>query len=456
VTVQLPLYNERHVVERLIDAACALDYPRDRIEIQVLDDSTDDTTGRARARVALHRARGTEVTLIHRRVRHGYKAGALAAGLSRARGQILCLFDADFLPPRDFLLRLMPAFDDPRVGMVQARWGHLNRDYSLLTESQALCLDGHFAIEHAARAANGRFFNFNGTAGLWRRRAIEDAGGWTHDTLTEDLDLSYRAQLKGWKFVYRRDVVAPAELPIDIGAFKAQQRRWARGSLQTARKVLPLIARSRLPLSVKLEAFCHLTANASYLLLFASILLLGPVLLLPSRDPQGVLAGGAALLFASGFAGVVVFFASARRALGESWRDGLACVPGALLLGVGLSLNNARAVAGAFLPRVGGFERTPKFGVRSRGHRLPERSYLKRAGGEGAGESMMVGYALGLGILAIERGRFEALPFVILVAAGFGLVAWLSLVPEPRPSVQRARRAEVRALPADAVKATPI
>ncbi len=227
VTIQLPVFNERHVIERLIDAACALDYPRDRLEVQVLDDSTDDTTRRARGRVAFHRARGSVVALLHRRRRTGFKAGALAAGLMRARGELVCVFDADFLPPRDFLRRTVALFDDPGVGVVQARWGHLNRDYSFLTEAQALFLDGHFAIEHVARAGSGRFFNFNGTAGLWRRRAIEDAGGWTHDTLTEDLDLSYRAQIRGWKFIYRGDVVAPAELPVDMEAFKAQQRRWA-------------------------------------------------------------------------------------------------------------------------------------------------------------------------------------------------------------------------------------
>jgi cellulose synthase/poly-beta-1,6-N-acetylglucosamine synthase-like glycosyltransferase len=275
VTIQLPIYNEKYVVERLIDAVAAMDYPRERLEIQVLDDSTDETGEIARAAVARHAAAGLSIHYLHRKERTGYKAGALAAGLKQARGEFLAIFDADFLPPADFLRRTVPHFADRNVGMVQTRWTYVNRHYSLLTEVQAVLLDGHFVLEHGARSGAGLFFNFNGTAGVWRRAAIEEAGGWEHDTLTEDTDLSYRAQLAGWKFVYLPDVECPSELPVDMNAFKTQQARWAKGLLQTAGKILPRVLRARLPWQVKLEAFYHLTAGISYpLMLLLSALLL--------------------------------------------------------------------------------------------------------------------------------------------------------------------------------------
>jgi cellulose synthase/poly-beta-1,6-N-acetylglucosamine synthase-like glycosyltransferase len=248
VTVQLPLYNEKYVAQRLIDAVCRFDYPRKRLEIQVLDDSTDNTRELVAQHVAHYREQGFQITHIHRSDRAGFKAGALKAGLDRARGNFLAVFDADFTPEPSFLKETLPSFAESDVGMVQARWGHLNRGYSLLTRVQAIFLDGHFAIEHAARNGSGRFFNFNGTAGVWRRQAILDAGGWHHDTLTEDLDLSYRAQLAGWRFVFLPHTLAPAELPVDVNAFKRQQHRWAKGSVQTARKLLGPLLRASLPL----------------------------------------------------------------------------------------------------------------------------------------------------------------------------------------------------------------
>ena len=251
VTVQLPLYNELYVARRLIDAVCRLDYPRDRLEIQVLDDSTDETAEIVRAEVARRRAAGFAIHHLRRAERTGFKAGALAAGLERTGGELIAVFDADFVPGPEFLKAAVPYFADPRVGMVQGRWEHLNRDYSLLTRVQALLLDGHFVIEHAARNRAGCFFNFNGTAGVWRRAAIAAAGGWRHDTLTEDLDLSYRAQLAGWRFVYLPDLSVPAELPVDVGGFKSQQYRWAKGSIQTARKLLGRVLAAPLPLRVK-------------------------------------------------------------------------------------------------------------------------------------------------------------------------------------------------------------
>ena len=276
VTIQLPLYNEMYVADRLIASVCAIDYPRELLEIQVLDDSVDETRGIAELAVRRFAAEGIDIKYIHRVDRAGYKAGALEAGLTTARGEFIAIFDADFIPSPDFLIRLMPHFREPKVAMVQARWGHINQDYSLLTKIQAILLDGHFILEHGGRNRGGRFFNFNGTAGVWRREAINDAGGWQHDTLTEDLDLSYRAQLRGWQFVFVPTLIAPAEVPVEMKAFKSQQHRWAKGSIQTCRKLLPRILRSKLPLGVKIEAFFHLTANFNYPLMCILSILMFP------------------------------------------------------------------------------------------------------------------------------------------------------------------------------------
>src|SRR5687767_15271790 len=261
VTVQLPIYNEMYVADRLIDAVCELDYPRELLEIQVLDDSTDETRIVAERAVQRNAAKGIDITYLHRTDRTGYKAGALEAGMKVAKGEFIAIFDADFIPTEDFLRRTVPFFVDAKVAMVQARWGHINQDYSLLTKIQSILLDAHFVLEHGGRNRAGLFFNFNGTAGIWRRTAIIDAGGWQHDTLTEDLDLSYRAQSRGWKFVFLPHLVAPAEVPVEMNSFKSQQHRWAKGSIQTCRKLLPRILQSDLPLGVKTEAFFHLTAN---------------------------------------------------------------------------------------------------------------------------------------------------------------------------------------------------
>src|SRR6187455_1789802 len=264
VTIQLPLYNEMYVADRLIDAVCQIDYTRELLEIQVLDDSTDETQSVAEQAVRRNAARGVDITFIHRTDRSGYKAGALEAALKVAKGEFVAIFDADFIPTPDFLTRTVPFFTDPKVAMVQARWGHINQDYSLLTKIQSILLDGHFVLEHGGRNRAGVFFNFNGTAGIWCREAIYAAGGWQHDTLTEDLDLSYRAQLKGWQFVFLPNLVTPAELPVDMNGFKSQQHRWTKGSIQTCRKLLPAVWRAKLPLLIKFEATAHLTANFNY------------------------------------------------------------------------------------------------------------------------------------------------------------------------------------------------
>ncbi|MGH9709728.1 MAG: cellulose synthase family protein, partial [Candidatus Acidiferrales bacterium] len=275
VTIQLPIYNERYVVERLVDCIAQFDYPHEKLDIQLLDDSTDETQQVARACVERHQQLGVPISYLHRENREGYKAGALHEGLKSARGEFVAIFDADFLPPADFLIRTVPYFTDPKLGMVQTRWSYINRNYSALTEAEAILLDGHFVIEHGARYRRGSFFNFNGTGGVWRRTAIEDSGGWQHDTLTEDTDLSYRAQLRGWHFLYLPDVDCPSELPVEMNAFKSQQARWAKGLMQTAIKILPRVLRSDEPGFVKTEAAFHLTANISYpLMVLLSVILL--------------------------------------------------------------------------------------------------------------------------------------------------------------------------------------
>ena len=425
VTVQLPIFNEREVAERLIDAAARLDYPPSLLQIQVLDDSTDDTTDRVQRRTHDWTARGVAIEVLHRQDRAGFKAGALASGLERATGKIIVVFDADFIPAPDYLKRLLPAFEDPSVGMVQARWGHLNRDRSALTIGQAVMLDAHFLLEHEARMAAGLFFNFNGTAGAWRRRCIEEAGGWTHDTLTEDLDLSYRAQLAGWRFVCMADVVVPGELPSDVLALKSQQRRWAKGSIQTARKMLPLLLRHRLRVRVKLEAAMHLTANAAYPLLLLSGLLLPAVIAVPSTFPPQIarLIDLAAIL--SGVVPVMAFLLAGQFAAGSArrrWPADLAC---ALLVGAGLTVNNSLAVLGGLGRTVGDWERTPKSG--EVGDRPGQPAYRSRPDGATLIELVLaVTFALVAG-MAWRTGHPRSTPFLILLAGGLGYVGALSV-----------------------------
>ncbi len=433
VTVQLPVYNEMYVIERLIEAACRLDYPRDRLEIQVLDDSTDETRAIARRAVARARAAGHPIVHVHRETRTGFKAGALAEGLRRARGELIAVFDADFVPPPDFLQRLVHYFSDPEVGMVQARWGHLNSEHSPLTRVQALLLDGHFVIEHTARHRSGRFFNFNGTAGMWRRRCIEDAGGWQHDTLTEDLDLSYRAQMRGWKFVYLPHVVAPAELPVEMGAFKSQQHRWAKGSIQTARKLLPELLRGPLPWPVKLEAIFHLTANVGYVLMLALALLIVPaVWLRRAMDPLWIAGFDLPVMFFS-TASVAAFYTVAHREAGGRPLRALARIPLLMAVGIGLCVNNARAVMEAWLGRASEFHRTPKYNL------LPGESPAARRYRAGANRDTWIEALLALYVAAgmtaaAAAGLWGALPFLALFALGFAYTALGALAAAHVPS----------------------
>lgn len=363
VTIQLPMYNESLVAERVIEHACRIDYPPDKLEIQVLDDSTDETTEIVRATVERMRAEGHDVQLIHRTDRTGYKAGALEAGLATATGEFVAIFDADFLPPANILRETVQFFSDPKVGMVQARWDHLNRASSLLTKAQAILLDGHFVIEHTARNRSGRFMSFNGTAGIWRRSTIADAGGWQHDTLTEDLDLSYRAQLKGWQFVFLPELTAPAELPPEMNAFKAQQHRWTKGGAQTCVKLLPKVMRSGNPWRVKLEAFFHLTSGFVYILMVLLSLLVGPAMVtkLALGTPAWQLVIDF-LLFFVGTGSALAFYVVSQRQLSRRWLDIAWEVPGLMAIGIGIAFNNAIAAVEGFFGKAGEFVRTPKFG----------------------------------------------------------------------------------------------
>ena len=427
VTVQLPVFNELYVVERLIDAVCALDYPADRLEVQVLDDSTDETQNVARARVAYHRARGVNIHYLHRTDRVGFKAGALDAGLRRATGDLIAIFDADFCPEPSFLQETVHAFTDPGVGMVQARWGHINHDYSLLTRIQTILLDAHFVLEHGGRNRAGCFFNFNGTAGVWRRRAIDDAGGWQHDTLTEDMDLSYRAQLEGWRFVFLADVVAPAEIPVSMNAFKSQQHRWSKGSIQTARKLLPMILASPLPLRVKVEAVFHLTANFAYPLMVLLSLLMFPSMLIRFNMGWHEMLLFDVPLFMAATASVTSFYVVSQREIYRDWKTRLKVLPMLLSLGIGMSLNNAKAVMEAVFGRDTAFVRTPKYRIESAND--PWR--LKRYRGTRTFlpfiELLLGLYFTGTVAFALHHQIYGSLPFLVLFQIGFLYTGVLSL-----------------------------
>jgi len=426
VLVQLPIYNERNVARRLVHAAARLDYPRDRLTIQVLDDSTDLTSHDLARLIRRYRRLGIPVEHVRRRTRDGFKAGALAEGLLRSDAEFCAVFDADFLPPQDFLRRTLPIFRDEAIGMVQSRWGHLNREFSLLTRLQSIFLDGHFQIEHVARESSGRFFNFNGTAGIWRRRCIDEAGGWHGDTLTEDLDLSYRAQLAGWRFAYLGELASYAELPTDMNAFKAQQHRWAKGSVQTARKLLPSVLRSRVAWPVKLEATLHLTNNLSYLLMLLPCLLWVPTMhaRFDSEQPW-MIAMGIAMSLTT--ACVIGYHLVCQRACGFRTRQTLAEMPALLSLGIGLSVNNGRAVLEGLSGHRSPFVRTPKLGViDGRSGATPWSYRLRRNWGTWV-ELALAGYfVVGL-LLAVQNGRWIAVPFLLLFFAGFLYVGLSSL-----------------------------
>ena len=420
VTIQLPIYNERFVVERLLDAISKIEYPRHLLQVQVLDDSTDETHPFTEALVGEYQANGFPIVYIHRTNRHGFKAGALENGLHTATGEFVAIFDADFVPPPDFLERTIHQFTDPQVGMVQTRWTYLNRDYNLLTEVQAMLLDGHFALEHVARAGGGLFFNFNGTAGIMRRSMIGDAGGWQHDTLTEDSDLSYRAQLKGWKFVYLPDVECPSELPVETYGFQVQQSRWAKGLTQVAIKLLPSILRSKLPWRVKAEAFFHLTPNVSYPMMIVASVLMLPVMIV--RFYMGwfeMLVIDMPLVIAS-FLSIGAFYLAAERALyPQTWKRSILFLPLLFASGVALTIINAKAVIEALIGYQTAFARTPKYAIGGQKGKVADAQYRSRSGWLPYAEIAAGTCFLGGIVYAIDSYNFMAIPFLLLFLSGY-------------------------------------
>jgi cellulose synthase/poly-beta-1,6-N-acetylglucosamine synthase-like glycosyltransferase len=429
VTVQLPTFNEQYVVERLLDSICKLKYPREKLDIQVLDDSTDETVAVARNLVERYAALGNPISYHHRVNREGFKAGALAEGLKTARGEFVAIFDADFTPPEDFLLRTIHHFTDSKIGMVQTRWTHINRNYSFLTQVEAILLDGHFVLEHSGRARSGVFFNFNGTAGVWRRAAIDDAGGWQHDTLTEDTDLSYRAQLNGWRFIYLQDVECPAELPVEMTAFKTQQARWAKGLIQTGKKILPRVLRSDAPLHTKIEAWYHLTANLSYPLMIVLSVLMLPAMII--RFYQGwfqILFIDLPLFLASTFSISSFYLVSQRELFPKTWQRALLYLPLLMALGVGLTITNTKAVIEALIGKESAFARTPKYNVESKKDKVGATKYRRRLGWVPWLELLIGSYFALMVYYAVEIENYFTIPFLLLFVLGYWCTGLMSLL----------------------------
>ena len=429
VTVQLPIFNEMYVADRLISTVCEMDYPQELLEIQVLDDSTDETTGIAQQAVRRLASRGFDIRYLHRVDRRGYKAGALEAGMTEASGEFVAIFDADFIPPRDFLQKTLPYFaTDPKIGMVQARWGHINQDYSLLTKIQSMLLDAHFVLEHGARNRGGCFFNFNGTAGMWRREAIDSAGGWQHDTLTEDLDLSYRAQVRGWKFVFLQDLVAPAEVPVEMNSFKSQQHRWAKGSIQTCMKLLPRILRSKQPLSVKAEAFFHLSANFNYLLMSMLSILMFPAMWVRYNMGWSEMLIIDVPLFFAATASIGVFYVKAQRELYPDWRQRMKYLPFLMSIGIGLCVNNTRAVLEAIFHKQSEFARTPKYSIEDSSDEWIGKRYRQANIVQPIIELSLGLYFTFTVFYALSNRIYGTLPFLMLFQVGFLYTGLLSIV----------------------------
>lgn len=431
VTIQLPIFNEKYVVDRLLDAVAKIDYPRGKLQIQVLDDSTDDTVDIATRKVRQLQAAGFDIQHVHRTNRRGFKAGALQEAMPQVTGEFIAIFDADFIPTSDWLRQVMPYFTDTGIGMVQTRWSHINERYSLLTRVQAILLDGHFVIEHTARSRSGRFFNFNGTAGIWRRESIEDAGGWEADTLAEDMDLSYRAQIKGWRFVYLSDVTTPAELPVEINAFKAQQHRWAKGAAQTARKVLPLLWRSNVPLKVKIEGTMHLTSNLGYIMLFMLCLAFHAQLTARHLFHGWSLPAKLFLVdlpfFTAATLSVIAFYVCGQKELHRDWWKKLLVIPALMITGIGLCVNNARAVVEGLCKHQSEFVRTPKLGVGASPAAKASVSYRAWRGIVPYVELALGAYFTVILIQLLLAHQWSTIPFVIVFQLGFVLVGLLSL-----------------------------
>jgi len=430
VTVQLPIFNEYYVGKRLLGAVSKIDYPREKLQIQILDDSNDETRIVLERESKTLRKAGFDVAYIYRKDRIGFKAGALAAGLEAAKGEFIFILDADFVPPPCVLLETIHYFTNPKIGMVQMRWGHLNRHYSFLTRIQAILLDGHFLLEQTARCRSGRFFNFNGTAGIWRKSCIETSGGWHYDTLTEDLDLSYRAQMGGWKFLFLPDIVVPAELPVDMNGFQSQQHRWTKGSVQTCKKLLPRLWKSDIPLPIKLESTVHLVSNFSYLLLLLLCLLILPNSFAATHSAIYVLLVDIPIFVTTSISILFFYIVSQRYVNPNGWLKEVWLFPMLLALAAGMSINNARGVVEAIFNHQSEFKRTPKCGIKSgfNSRRLKTRPrYWPLCSALPIAEVLFAiyfGFCVGMAIL---NGQWFSIPFLLVFLIGFSYVAFLSI-----------------------------
>lgn len=427
VTIQLPLYNEMYVVERLINAVCAIDYPKDKMEIQVLDDSTDETTSIVAKAVEAKKNEGFDISHIRRGSREGFKAGALKEGMKIAKGEYIAIFDADFIPQKEFLKRTLSYFTDDKVGMVQTRWEHLNGDYSIITKAQALALDGHFVIEQTVRNKSGFFINFNGTGGVWRKQCIEEAGNWHADTLTEDLDLSYRAQLIGWRFVFLKDFTSPAELPAEINALKNQQFRWTKGAVETAKKILPLVWKSKIPLRVKLQSTFHLTNNLVFpFILLAAILNVPLIFIKNSGSHEAYFAIMSLFVMAS--VSSFLFYLYSQKEIRTDWRKKIVLFPLFLAGSMGLAVNNSRAVFEGLMNRKSEFVRTPKFKQESDKDAFVGNKYQsKKISFSVYVEAILAVYCL-IGLFSsIYFLELASIPFQILFFLGFAFMAYTSI-----------------------------
>jgi cellulose synthase/poly-beta-1,6-N-acetylglucosamine synthase-like glycosyltransferase len=427
VTVQLPLYNEFYVVDRLIEAVCAIEYPKDKLEIQILDDSTDETVEVAAKIVEEKKKLGFDISYLHRGNRQGFKAGALKEGLEKAKGKYIAIFDADFIPRNNFLKKTLPFFNDENVGMVQSRWEHLNGNYSILTKAQALALDGHFVIEQTVRNKAGFFINFNGTGGVWRKDCIEDAGNWHADTLTEDLDLSYRAQLNGWKFVFLKDFTSPAELPSEINALKAQQFRWTKGAIETAKKILPLLWKSKVPLRIKPQSTFHLSNNLVCPLILPAAILNVPLIFIKNSGSHEVYFALMSV-FVLAFISTFLFYLYSQKDVRSDWRKKIVLFPLFMAGSMGLAVNNSRAVFEGLLNRKSEFVRTPKFKVVDEKDSWTGKKYLSsKIGFSVVIEAVMAVYCF-IGVMSsIYFLEIAALPFQLLFFTGFSFVAFTSI-----------------------------
>ena len=427
VTIQLPLYNELYVAERLVNAVCKIDYPKENLEIQVLDDSNDETVEIVRKIVEKKKLEGFDIEHIRRENRKGFKAGALKEGLSRAKGEFIAIFDADFIPKENFLKKTLRYFSDEKIGMVQTRWEHLNENFSVLTKIQALALDGHFVIEQSVRNKSGFFINFNGTGGVWRKRCIEDAGNWQDDTITEDLDLSYRAQLRGWRFVYLRDFTTPAELPSEINAFKAQQFRWTKGAIETAKKMLPLVWKSDIPLRVKLQSTFHLTNNIVFPFILLAGLLNVPLIFIKNSGPYDPFFNFMSI-FVLAFISSFFFYLYGQKEVHPDWRKKIALFPVFMAGSMGLAVNNTRAVFEGLLNRKSEFVRTPKFNLLKNSDDMVKNKYLAKRIDTSVFIELMMAFYCFIGVVAaLYFMEIAALPFNLMFFGGFTAVSILSI-----------------------------